>query len=97
VEEFGNYVMGTPSAKCFTINQNIITKASGGNDWKMVLLDVAVKEGVFSFRTHIHSTKGWINIGVTDRVTQKERDYPQAEHSIYYYRDGTIFYATGDG
>ena len=41
-------------------------------------------EGVFSFRTRIHNTKGYMWIGVTDRVTQKERDWAQHECSIQY-------------
>ena len=70
------YVMPTPNAKCSTINQNTITRSSGDNSmYKMVLLDIVVGEGVFSFRIHIHNKKGHMWIGVADRVTQKERDW----------------------
>ena len=64
----------------------------------MVLLDVVAGEGVFSFRTHVHTIKGYMRIGVTDRVTQKEKNYPEQKHSIYYLCDGgNIYYATADG
>jgi hypothetical protein len=41
----------------------------------MALLDVVAGRGVFSFRTQVHKLKGWMYIGVTDRVTQKERHW----------------------
>ena len=68
-----NCVMHTSYTQYFTINHNTITRSSGkDSSWKMVLLDV--EPGVFSFRTHIHQRKGWMLIGVTDKVTQKGRD-----------------------
>jgi hypothetical protein len=91
------YVMQTLSAQCFTINHNTITR-SGGSDrsWKMVLLDV-VGEGGLSFRTHIHNRKDSICIGVTDRVTQKERTSAQSEHCIFYgCKSGHVWCATGN-
>ena len=91
-------VMRTPSAGCFTIDGNTIIRSSGGGDWKMVLLDVVAGEGVFSFRTRVHNKKGIMWIGVTDRVTQKESDWAQHEHSIQYgCSAGIIYYATGNG
>ena len=92
-------VMQTPSAQCFTINHNTITLVSGGDgSWRMVLLDVVIGEGVFSFRTRIHQRKANIGIGVTDRVTQKERNNAQEEHSILFScYSSKIYYATGDG
>jgi hypothetical protein len=90
-------VMRTPSAECFIINDSTITRSSGGDDWKMVLLDVG-RERVFSFRAHIHQKKGYMRIGVTDKVTQRERDWAQHEHSIKYGCSyGFIAYATGYG
>ena len=63
-----------------------------------MLLDAVVGEGVFSFRTHIHNTKeGRMCIGVTDRVTQKEKDWAQHQHSIKYWcYSGDIIYAADD-
>ena len=62
----------------------------------MVLLDVVGE--VFSFRVHIQQEKGSLCIGVTDRVTQKKRNFASFEHSIQYAcGNGQIFYATGDG
>jgi hypothetical protein len=91
-------IMRTTSAKCFTISYNTITRSSGEDySWRMVLLNVVVGEGVFSFRTRLHQLKGGICIGVTDRVTQKERNSAQQEHSIQYgCWGGIIYYATGD-
>ena len=65
----------------------------------MVLLDLVVGKGVFSFSTRIHSTKGGMYIGVTDKFTQMMgRDWAQHEHSIKYAcGNGDIIYASGDG
>ena len=92
------YVMQTPYASCFTIG-NTITRSSGedGKD-RMVLLDVVVGEGVFSFRAHVRTIKKFMWMGVTDRVTQKEKNYPEPGDSIYYHCfGGSIYYATADG
>ena len=92
-------VMPTPSAECFTIGHNIITRSSGEDDEPMmVLLDEVVGEGVCSFRAYIHQQKGGMGIGVTDRVTQMEMHCPEEKHSIGYACDnGIIFFATDDG
>ena len=87
----------THSSSCFTIEGNNITKSAGGSYYRMVLLDAQVGVGVFSFRARIHSTKGWMLIGVTDKVTQKGRDSSQSKHGIEYCcGSGEIYYGTDD-
>ena len=62
----------------------------------MVLLDVQVGEKVFCFRTHIHAYKGYITLGVTDRVSLKENNSAQREYSFEYEGDGIILYGVGE-
>ena len=83
--ESKKWVINTPYSKYFKLKRNTITRSSGDDDdWMMVLLDVVVGEGIFSFRTHIDSIEGCIQIGVTDRVTQKGRTLAQDDYSIKY-------------
>ena len=61
------------------------------------MLDAVMGEGKFNLCTLMGRKNGFIEIGLTDRLTQRHRDYAQVEHSIKYFSAGNINYAIGDG
>lgn len=92
----------TPYADNFQVQQNNITlqqelkSETGSNLVQMVLLDM-VGEEVFSFVSRIKKINGRFTwIGVTDKTTQREKQVPDAAHSILYYGGGKIYYGGGE-
>ena len=63
----------------------------------MVLLHTVIEKEVFFFRIRLDKRKGSIWVGVTDRVSQREKNAAKWDQSVKYdCKRGNIHYGVGD-
>ena len=85
----------TPYFPSFSVEGNMITLQKEKGEYQLVMLNTVVDEMIFCISVRIiHTSNRKICIGLTDRLTQRNRQSVNHSHSIYYYGGGAIYYGT---